>query len=41
MALNPLKKALTKASNVAFFSMRNLIHRIERILLPVDLMNPV
>ena len=39
MALNPLKQALTKAINLAFISMSNLIHRIERVL-PVDIMNP-
>jgi transposase len=40
MALNPAKEAITKATNLAFVSMSNLIHRIERAL-PGDIMNPI
>jgi|LQYC01.1.fsa_nt_gi hypothetical protein len=40
MALNSVKEALRKATNLAFVSMSNLIYRIERAL-PVDIMNPV
>ena len=40
MALNPVKKMLTKATNLAFVSMGNLIYRIERTL-QADIMNPV
>jgi len=40
MALNPVKKALTKATNAVFVSMSNLIHRIN-CALPANIMNPV
>ena len=40
MALNPVKKALTKATHLTFVLMSNLIHQIERAL-PVDTMNPI
>jgi len=40
MALNPVKKTLTKATNAAFVSISNLIHRIN-CALPANIMNPV
>ena len=40
MALNPVKKALTKATNAVFVSMSNLIHRIN-CALPANIINPV
>lgn len=40
MALNPVKNALTKATNVAYASMSNLIDRIERAV-PVTIINSV
>jgi hypothetical protein len=40
MALSPVKKTLTKATNAAFVSISNLIHRINCVL-PANIMNPV
>jgi len=40
MALNPVKKTLTKATKAAFVSISNLIHRIN-CALPANIMNPV
>ena len=40
MALNPVKKTLAKATDAAFVSISNLIHRINCIL-PVNIINPM
>ena len=40
MALNPVKKTLAKATDAAFVSISNLIHRINCIL-PVNIINPL